>query len=106
MRLPRRRDFLRLFGRYISLGAGRIGIDGQPDYTFVSDILLQVLHVAAAVMLFHEWALWIKPLEHDVLAFVLRSEWAYRSRPGAKNPARRFLPVAHPRQRLRFRSMM
>src|SRR4030095_33158 len=63
MRLPRRRDLLRLFRRQTSLRPGGIGIAGQPDNAFVSELFLQVLHVAAAIMLFHERALWIKPFK-------------------------------------------
>jgi len=72
MRLPRCRDLLRFFGRHISLCPGRIGIDCQPDNALISEFFLQVLHVAAAVMLFHERALWIKPFKDDVLTLILR----------------------------------
>ena len=72
MSLPRGHDLLCLFRRQIALGPGRIGIDGQPDNSFVSKLFLQVLHVAASVMLFHKGALWIKPFQHHVLALVLR----------------------------------
>ena len=63
---------MRLIGSEIAFGAGRVGIDGQPNDTFASVLSLQLLHVVAAVMLFHERAFRIKPLEHDVFAFVLR----------------------------------
>jgi len=72
MCLPRTRDLLRLFRRQVSFCAGRIGIDGQPDNTLVRELFLQVLHVAAAIMLFHERALGIKPLKDDVFTLVLR----------------------------------
>ena len=72
MRLPRRRDLRGLFSRQVALRTWRIGINGQPDNAFVSEFLLQVLHVAAAIVLLHKRALRIKPFEHDVFALVLR----------------------------------
>ena len=71
-RLPRFSDLLRLFRGNIAFRAGRIGIDGQPDHSFTRVLILQFLHVAAAVMLLHEWAFRIKPFEHDIFALVLR----------------------------------
>ena len=70
MSLPRSADLLRLLRSYASLGAGRIGIDGQPDHAFVRVLFLQVLHIAGAVVLLHKWTLRIKPLEHHVFALV------------------------------------
>src|SRR6266478_1999233 len=52
--------------------AGRVGIDGQPNDPFVRILVLQLLHVTAAVMLFHKWAFRIEPFEHDIFALVLR----------------------------------
>jgi hypothetical protein len=71
-RLPRFSDLLRLFRRDIAFRAGRIGIDGQPDHSFARILILQFLHVAAAVMLLHERAFRVKPFEHDIFALVLR----------------------------------
>ena len=71
MRLPRGRNPVGLFRRQVALRTRGIGIDGQPNHTFVRVLFLQVLHVAGAVMLFHKRTLWIKPLEHDIFALVL-----------------------------------
>ena len=56
----------------IPLSPRRIGINRQPDNAFAGIFLLQLLHVAAAVMFVHEWTFRIKPLEYDIFAFVLR----------------------------------
>ena len=72
MRLPGGRDFLSLLRRQIALCPGGIGINRQPYDAFAGVFLLQLLHVAAAVMLFHERAFRIEPFEHDSLALVLR----------------------------------
>src|SRR6266480_4865348 len=72
MRLPGCSDLLRLFRRYVALGAGRIGIDREPDNALAPIFILQLLHVAAAVMLLHERTFRIKPFKHDILTLVLR----------------------------------
>src|SRR5438034_11804889 len=72
MRLPGCSDLLCLFRRYVALGAGRIGIDREPDNAFARIFILQLLHVAAAVMLLHERTFRIKPFKHDILTLVLR----------------------------------
>jgi len=72
MRLPLSRNLFRLFRRQVTLGAGRIGIDRQPDNALARILILQLLHVTPAVMLLYERALRIKPLQHDILTLVLR----------------------------------
>src|SRR6478735_3554816 len=72
MRLPGCSDLLCLFRRYVALGAWRIGIDREPDNALARIFILQLLHVAAAVMLLYERALRIKPFQHDILTLVLR----------------------------------
>ena len=70
MRVPRFHDFLRLLGGDVAFATGRVRINRQPDNAFAGIFLLQLLHVAAAVMFFHERALGIKPFEDDVFTFV------------------------------------
>ncbi len=72
MRFPLRHFLHRLLRRKVPFGSRRVGIDRQPDNAFTGVFFLQLLHVAAAVMLFHERAFRIEPLQHDVFAFVLR----------------------------------
>src|SRR5438876_9606514 len=73
MRLPGCSDLLRLFRRYVALGAGRIGIDREPDNALARTFILQLLHVAAAVMLLHERTFRIQPFQHAILTLVLRT---------------------------------
>src|SRR5207247_10183474 len=89
MPLPRFSDLLRLLLRYAPLSAGGIGIDGKPDNSFACVLILQFLHVAAAVMLLHERAFRIKPFEHDIFAFVLRKRVRTALRVGERKIRRR-----------------
>src|SRR5207245_5166322 len=68
---PRSHDFLRLLGRDVALAAGRIRINRQPNDAFTGVLLLELLHVVAAVMFFHKRTFRIEPFEDDVFAFVL-----------------------------------
>lgn len=72
MRFPSRGNLPRLFRRQIPFCARGVGIDGQPNHTFIGVLFLEVLHVAAAVMFLYKRALRIKPFEHDVFALVFR----------------------------------
>ena len=70
LRFPIFHHLLRLFRRQVSLVSGRVGIDRQPDHAFAGKFALQLLHVAAAVMLFHKRAFGIEPFQHHIFAFV------------------------------------
>jgi len=59
-------------GREVALESRRGRIDREPDDSLAGEFFLELLHIAAAVMFLHVRALWIKPLQHNVFAFVLR----------------------------------
>ena len=69
MHFPISNFLVRFLGCQIAFLIGRVRIDREPGDTFTRKILLQLLHVAAAVMFFHERALGIEPLEHDIFSF-------------------------------------
>ena len=48
------------------LPPGRRRIDRQPDDAFAGELLLQLLHVFALVVLLHEGAARIEPFQDDV----------------------------------------
>src|ERR1700677_2111768 len=54
---------------YVTLLAGSGRYDRQPHHAALGPIMLQALHVAAAIVLLGEWAIPVGPLEHHVLAF-------------------------------------
>src|SRR5947208_14697039 len=74
------RDFLSLLRRQIALSPGGTGINRQPYDAFAGVFLLQLLHVAAAVMLLHERAFGIKPFQYDSFAIVLRKGMRFAAR--------------------------
>jgi len=64
-----------VLGVDIGLGAGAMallagggGDNGKPDHAFRGVLLLELLHIAAGVVLFHERAFVIEPFENDEFA--------------------------------------
>src|SRR5262249_23699930 len=60
-----------LVGRYVSLSAGSGRNHSEPDHAFVSPLLLELLHIAAVVMLLREWTPVVVPFQNNKLALIV-----------------------------------